>query len=293
MTESTTKATDDSVRAVLIGDIVGKPGLRMTCLTIAWLREVMQVDVVVANAENAADGSGLRCVDYRRLIDSGVDVVTLGDHAYRKREIIESLESEANILRPANLPEGAPGRGSTVVTTASGVTFGVINLLGRVFMKPVDCPFQAAERELAKMSATIRLVDLHAEATSDKQLMGRFLDGRVSAVLGTHTHVATADEKILPEGTGFQCDVGMTGPFDSILGRKISSVMEATLHAIPNPFPVATENVRLNATWVDVDKTTGKCVGIGRIDVSEETVQAFATASSKTRSKSIAASKPS
>jgi 2',3'-cyclic-nucleotide 2'-phosphodiesterase len=270
----------DCLRLALIGDIVGKPGMRIASQSVPWLRREMGIDVIVANAENAADGSGLRCVDYRRLIESGVNVITLGDHMFRKREIIDVLVSEQNIVRPANLPERAPGRGHIIFTARDGIAVAVISLMGRVFMKPIDCPFQAADRELAAIDpeVKIRLVDFHAEATSDKQIMGRFLDGRVSAVLGTHTHVATADEQIFPGGTGFQCDVGMTGPFESILGRKISAVMEATLDAVPTPFQVATGDVRLNGTWVDVHIETGQCRAIGRIQVSEQTIQSFVDA---------------
>ena len=267
----------DCLRLVLVGDIVGKPGMRIACEAVPWLRRAMSIDAVIVNAENAADGSGLRCVDYRRLIEHGVNVVTLGDHLYRKREIMEPLANENNIIRPANLPQLAPGRGSTVVVVRDGISLGVTNLIGRVFMKPVDCPFHAADRELAAFDPgiKIRLVDFHAEATSDKQLMGRYLDGRVSAVLGTHTHVATADEQILPCGTGFQCDVGMTGPFDSILGRKTAAVMESTLHGVPVPFQVAVGDVRLNGTWIDVNIATGSCEAIGRINVGEDRIRAF------------------
>ena len=267
----------DCLRLVLVGDIVGKPGMRIACEAVPWLRRAMSIDVVIANAENAADGSGLRCVDYRRLIEHGVNVVTLGDHLYRKREIMDPLTNENNIIRPANLPQQAPGRGSTVFTARDGISVGVTNLIGRVFMKPVDCPFHAADRELAAFDSAVkvRLVDFHAEATSDKQLMGRYLDGRVSAVLGTHTHVATADEQILPCGTGFQCDVGMTGPFDSVLGRKTTAVMEATLHGVPVPFQVAVGDVRLNGTWVDVNIVTGSCEAIGRINVREDRIRTF------------------
>ncbi len=265
------------LRLALVGDVVGKPGMRIACEAVPWLRRAISIDVVIVNAENAADGSGLRCVDYRRLIENGVNVVTLGDHLYRKREIMEPLTNEQNIIRPANLPEKAPGRGSTIHLARDGITVGVTNMLGRVFMKPVDCPFHAADREMAAMepSVKIRLMDFHAEATSDKQLMGRYLDGRVSAVLGTHTHVATADEQVLPGGTGFQCDVGMTGPFDSILGRNTSAVTEATLNGVPVPFKVATGDVRLNATWVDINIDTGKCEAIGRINVSQTHIQVF------------------
>ena len=260
----------ECVRVVLIGDIVGKPGMRVTCKAVTWLRDVFKVHAIIANAENAADGSGLRATDYRRLIRHGIDAITLGDHIYRKQEIIEVLVKERNIVRPANLPEGAPGLRWTSVA-AGEHTIGVVSLLGRVFMKPVDCPFSAADRALAELSdqTKIRIVDFHAEATSDKQLMGRYLDGRVSAVLGTHTHVTTADEQIFPKGTGFQCDVGMTGPMDGILGRKIDPVMRATLAGTPSPFQVSTGRVELHCTWVDIDPNTGHCQAIGRLLLPE------------------------
>lgn len=255
----------------MIGDIVGKPGLRITCAAIPWLRHVLRTEIIIANAENSSDGSGIRTKDYRRLTDAGIDAITLGDHLYRKREIIDVLETAPNIIRPANLPDTAPGKSTCVVSSPNGHTVAITCALGRVFMKPVDCPFHALSRSLATIptETRIRCVDFHAEATSDMQLMGRYLDGQVSAVLGTHTHVATADEQILPGGTGFQCDVGMTGPFESILGRKIDAVMEATLHAIPTTFQVATGNVRLNGTWFDADLESGKCVAIGRLNLSE------------------------
>lgn len=262
--------TTDCLRLVLIGDIVGKPGMRITCKAVPWLRESFEVDAVIANGENAADGSGIRATDYRRLIQHGVDVITLGDHIYRKQEIIEVLGKERNIVRPANLPSIAPGLRWTTFS-AAGHNVAVISLLGRVFMKPVDCPFAAADRALEEIGdeAKIRIVDFHAEATSDKQLMGRHLDGRVSAVLGTHTHVTTADQQIFPGGTGFQCDVGMTGPMNGILGRKIEPVMRATLTSTPAPFQVSTGDVELHATWVDVDPASGQCRAIGRLLIAE------------------------
>lgn len=267
----------DCVRLVMVGDIVGKPGLRIACASVDWLRRELHADAIVMNAENAADGSGLRCKDYRRLIEHGVDGITLGDHVYKKREIIEVLEVESNIIRPANLPAQAPGKSSMVLPIGEGLTLAVTCVLGRVFMKPVDCPFQAVDRELAQLQHShpnnrLRMVEFHAEATSDKQLMGRHLDGRVGGIVGTHTHVATADEQILPAGSGFQCDLGMTGPFESILGRKIDAVLEATLHGVPLPFQVATEDVRLNGTWLDLDKQTGLCRNIGRIVLRESTL---------------------
>jgi 2',3'-cyclic-nucleotide 2'-phosphodiesterase len=269
-----------ALRVALVGDIVGKPGMRITCKAIAWLKDVFRVHAVVTNAENAADGSGLRATDYRRLIQHGVSCITLGDHIYRKQEIIEVLCKERNIVRPANMSPQAPGLQWASVEVG-GQVLVVISLIGRVFMKPVDCPFAAADRVLSEIyeqfgdGPRVCLVDMHAEATSDKQLMGRYLDGRVSAVLGTHTHVTTADEQILPGGTAFQCDVGMTGPMDGILGRKTDPVMRSTLHGTPAPFHIATGEVELHTTWVDVDLTSGRAVAIGRLNLQEAAVDAW------------------
>ena len=260
------------MRILLIGDIVGKPGRRIVRSVLGDMRRDKRLDLVIANGENAADGSGITPRIYRGLIESGVDCVTLGDHAYRRSEIFPVLAREENIIVPANYPAESPGRGWTMVRTPTGHNVAVFSLLGRVYMRPVDCPFAAAERLLKEMpsAATVKLLDFHAEATSDKQLMGRFLDGRVSAVLGTHTHVATADGQILPGGTAFQCDVGMTGPFQSILGRRIDRVMETTIHFRPTPFEVATDDVRMNGAIVDIDPTTGKATAIERLEVRED-----------------------
>ncbi|MCA9129246.1 MAG: YmdB family metallophosphoesterase [Planctomycetales bacterium] len=265
----------NAIRIVMVGDVVGKPGMRITCDAIPALREKWHAGGIVVNAENAADGSGLRCKDYQRLVDCGVDAITLGDHAYRKREIMQILESEPNIVRPANLAPNAPGRPHCVVTLADNTQLFVMCLLGRVFMNPCDCPFRAADRELSASPTKIKLVDFHAEATSDMQIMGRYLSGRASAVLGTHTHVATADQQIIDNSIGFQCDVGMTGPHDSILGRKVEAVLQATLHSIPTPFQVATGDVRLNATWFDAERTTGRCLAIGRICLHESVLNDY------------------
>lgn len=259
------------MRLLLIGDIVGKPGRQMVCRALRSLVEREQLDLVVANAENAAGGSGMTPAIYHELIAAGVHVVTMGDHIYRRAELNSLLQTNAQIVKPANFPAEAPGREFTVVSARNGVQVAVFSLLGRVFMRPVDCPFKAADRVLGRLSPEIKviLLDFHAEATSDKQLMGRFLDGRVSAVLGTHTHVPTADECILPRGTAFQCDVGMTGPYESILGRQIERVMETTLTFNPTPFDVATGDARLSGTIVDVDETTGRATGIRRLVVRE------------------------
>jgi 2',3'-cyclic-nucleotide 2'-phosphodiesterase len=259
------------MRLLLIGDIVGKPGRQIVCRALKPLIEREQLAFVVANAENAAGGSGITPAIYRELLSAGVDVVTLGDHIYRRSEINDVLQTEHNIVKPANYPPEAPGHDVAVVTTKNGAPVAVLSLMGRVFMRPVDCPFKAADRVLAGLSKEIRvvLVDFHAEATSDKQLMGRYLDGRVSAVLGTHTHVPTADECIFPGGTAFQCDVGMTGPYESILGRQIERVMETTLTFNPTAFDVASGDVRLSGTIVDVDPETGNAIGIRRLLVRE------------------------
>lgn len=259
---------------LLIGDIVGKPGMRVTLAAVPYLRAKEQLDFVVANAENAADGSGLAPSSYRKLLAAGVDCITLGDHIYRRSEIVSVLKSEDRIVKPANFPADAPGKTWTVVQAANGVSVGVVSLLGRVFMRPVDCPFQAAERVLAEIpeAVKVRVVDIHAEATSDKQLLARMLDGRVSAVLGTHTHVPTADEQILPHGTAMQCDVGMTGPYESILGRRIDRVLATTLTFEPTHFDVATEDVRLSGTVVTIDPTSGRATAIRRIVVREHEI---------------------
>jgi 2',3'-cyclic-nucleotide 2'-phosphodiesterase len=259
------------VRILLIGDIVGKPGVKIVVQALPGLRKREGLDLVIANAENSADGSGISPSIYKKLMAAGVDCITLGDHIYRRSEIRAVLEAEANIVKPANFPDRAPGRTWSVVSSADGVQVAVVSLLGRVFMRPVDCPFSAADRVLAELpaEARVRIVDFHAEATSDKQLMGRYLDGRVTAVLGTHTHVTTADEQVFPGGTAFQCDVGMTGAHESILGRRIDRVLETTLTFNPTHFDVATEDVRLCGTVVECDPQTGRATSVRRLAVTQ------------------------
>jgi len=263
------------VRIALVGDVVGKPGMNIVCDAIRWMKQHLKANLVIVNAENAADGTGLRQKEYKRLIEAGAGAITLGDHIYRKREIIETLNREENIVKPANFPVEAAGKTHCIVHTDLGHPVAVISLLGRVFMRPVDCPFHASLREVEKLAdeVKLRVVDFHAEATSDKQTLGRLLDGRVTAVLGTHTHVTTADEQILPGGTAFQCDVGMTGPYESILGREIAPVTQATMTFEPITFDVAKKDVRLAATWFDADPSTGKCSQIGRIQWPLELIQ--------------------
>jgi metallophosphoesterase (TIGR00282 family) len=259
------------VRFLFIGDIVGKPGRDIVCRSIPGLVAKYGLDLVVANAENAAGGSGLTPAIYRELVRAGVDAITLGDHVYRRKEIYSVLENESNIVKPANLPPESVGRDWAIVTARNGVPVAIACFLGRLFMKPVDNPWQAADRVLAALpgDARIRLIDFHAEATSDMQLMGRYLDGRVTAVLGTHTHVPTADECIFSGGTAFQCDVGMTGPFESIIGRRVDRVMETTLTARPTEFDVATGDVRLCGTIITADPETGRATAIERLCLKE------------------------
>ena len=255
------------MRILFIGDIVGRPGYRMVQHGVPHLRKQFNLDLVIANGENAADGSGLTPKLYKKIVDAEVDAITLGDHIYRRREIYEVLDHKDNIVKPANFPSTAPGKTHCVVSSITGRQVAVISVIGRVFMKPVDCPFAAIDRELKRIPQEIKtvFVDFHAEATSDKQVMGRYLDGRVSAVLGTHTHVATADEQILPGGTAFQCDVGMTGPHESILGRDIKAVTDAATTFRPIPFKVAINDVRLNGSIVEVDPSTGRATSIERL----------------------------
>ncbi len=266
------------MRLLFIGDIVGKPGVELVCDTIPYWRRENSIDIVIANAENADKGSGLSPAIYKRLIKAGIDCITLGDHIYRKRDIIDVLESRDNVVKPANYPAAAPGKTWVVVKSANGRKVAVISAMGRVYMKPVDCPFTAVEKVLAEIpeDVKIRFCDFHAEATSDKQLMGRFLDGKVTAVCGTHTHVTTADEQILPGGTAYISDVGMSGPHESILGRKIEKVMQATLTFRPVPFDVASERVEISGVVVDAEPKTGRSSGIRRIKITEADADRYA-----------------
>lgn len=259
------------MRILFIGDIVGKSGRVIVEQAVPGLVREERLDLVIANAENAAGGSGLNPSIYRELMRAGVEAITLGDHVYRRREIYTVLENESNIVKPANLPPESAGRTWSVVTTRSGEKVAIFCLLGQLFMKPADSPWRTADRVLAEIPGDVRIrfVDFHAEATSEMQLMGRYLEGRVSAVLGTHTHVPTADECILPGGTAFQCDVGMTGPFESIIGRRIDRVLETTLTGMPTEFDVATGDARLCGTIVDVESATGRATAIRRVCITE------------------------
>lgn len=234
------------MRFLFLGDVVGKPGYSAVLEHVAKLKEQHRLDAVVINAENASDGAGLMPRQYRRLIDGGVDAITMGDHLYKRSEIIPILQKSDRIVRPANYPVKSPGQRWVMVPTPAG-KLAVVSLMGRVFMRPVDCPFHAIDQVLQEIADKTKFifVDIHAEATSDKQTLGRYLDGRVTAVLGTHTHVPTADGDVFPGGTAFQCDVGMCGPYQSIIGRDIHRVTGTTMTFEPVHFHVATRDVRL------------------------------------------------
>jgi 2',3'-cyclic-nucleotide 2'-phosphodiesterase len=262
------------MRILFIGDIVGSPGVNIVRRAVPFLREHEGIELVIANAENAAGGSGLTERLYRRLRNGGVDLITLGDHIYKKAEIIDTLEKEQRVCKPANFPPDAPGREFALAAAADGTPIAVLSVLGRTFMRPVDCPFRACDRVLAELEGKVKVivVDAHAEATADKYLLLHHLKGRVSAVLGTHTHVPTADEQVLAPGTAFVCDVGMTGPYDSILGRRIDRVLKTAVTFLPTPFDVATGDVRLGGAIVDVDPQTGRALRIRRLMLYESSL---------------------
>jgi len=256
------------LRIMFLGDIVGKPGMAAVTKHVPLLRESLRLDGVIVNAENAADGSGLTLRQFKKLMDHQVDCVTMGDHIYRRDELNSLLQRDTRIVKPANYPPSAPGKTWATFVAASGHPVAVFSLLGRVYMRPVDCPFEAAERVLGEIPSEIavRICDIHAEATSDKQLIARFLDGRVSAVLGTHTHVPTADARLLPGGTAYQTDVGMTGPYESIIGRDIERVLHTTRSFAPVHFHVATDDVRICGVIIEIDADSGRAVSIERFE---------------------------
>ncbi|HET6442927.1 MAG TPA: TIGR00282 family metallophosphoesterase [Phycisphaerae bacterium] len=257
-------------RALLVGDVVGKPGRRALAVSVPNLLRDRSIDVVIVNGENVAGGSGITPALFEEFRALGVDVVTMGDHVFRRREIVPLLQESDRILRPANLPPEAAGRGWTVLESQSGFPFAVVNLLGRTFMKPAgDCPFHAAERALADIGDRTKLifVDFHAEATSERIAMGWHLDGRATAVYGTHTHVQTADERVLPGGTAYISDLGMTGPHDSILGRKKEKVLSVLVTGMPTHFDVATADARLSGALVTADTQTGRASAIERLSL--------------------------
>ena len=262
------------IRVLCVGDVVGSPGRRAIADILPELTKTAGINCSIVNAENIASGSGLTPNLYDKLLRSGVNLITLGDHIYRRREIIPVLETSTQLVRPANLPSTAPGHEFAVFETESGYSVAVFALLGRLFMKTqVDCPFRAAERVLSRIPSHVKVIvaDIHAEATSEKIAMGWFLDGKVSLLFGTHTHVATADERILPGGTGYITDLGMTGPHDSVLGRRKENVLQYLLTSIPTRFDVAENDNRLNGVLADIDSDNGRCVAIERVSLSGPT----------------------
>ena len=261
------------MKLLFVGDVVGKPGRRILRDRLSGLVDVHRADYVVVNIENSAGGFGVTAAVLDELEDLPIDCYTSGNHIWDKKEVLALLEEVPNLLRPANYPEGNPGHGIHVGETAAGIPVATMNLEGQVFMKALDSPFKVADRLLAGLSPAVKvvLVDFHAEATSEKQAMGFYLDGRVSAVVGTHTHVPTADERILPEGTAFLTDAGMTGPYNSIIGMRTDKVLRRFLLQSRSAFEVAKRDVRLAGVVVDVDETTGKARGIERILIGDET----------------------
>lgn len=253
------------------GDVVGEPGRRAIRKLLPKLKEFYRADLCVVNGENSAGGSGITPKIFNDIREAGADVVTSGDHIWDNKEILSIMESEKRLLRPANYPTRAVGFGSVVVETPAGKV-GVLNLMGRTFMKDLDCPFGVADREVALLRAQtpVIFVDMHAETTSEKIAIGRYLDGKVSVVVGTHTHVQTADEQIFPNGTAFLCDAGMTGPHESILGREIKPIIERFLTQMPQRFEVASAGIRFNGMLVRVDPQTGRALHIERVNVPLE-----------------------
>ena len=261
------------MRILFVGDIHGKPGRRILRAVLPRLRREHQANLVIANGENAAGGSGISADVAEELFASGVDLITGGNHTWQQREAYELLDSDPRILRPLNFPPGVPGRGATVAVSKDGQPVAVINLQGRVFMQEIDDPFRAARAEVERVrpQTPVIIVDFHAEATSEKIALGWYLDGRVSAVVGTHTHVQTADERILPQGTAYITDVGMTGPRDGVIGMDRERILERFLTQLPVRFEVAKGQAQLNAVAIDVDETSGKAHSISRIMEFEPT----------------------
>jgi 2',3'-cyclic-nucleotide 2'-phosphodiesterase len=255
------------MRLLFVGDVMGKPGRRALVALLPRLVDQKRADYVVVNVENSAGGYGVNPEVLAELADLPIDCYTTGNHVWDKKEGVEILDREPRLLRPANYPEGNPGKGVHLGETAAGIPVATINLEGRVFMNSLESPFHVADRLLAGLAgkAKVVLVDFHADATSEKQALGFYLDGRVSAVLGTHTHVPTADDRILPQGTAFQTDVGMTGPYESIIGMRVDKVLKRFLLQTPSSFEVAKRDVRLAAAVVDVDESTGKARSIERL----------------------------
>lgn len=258
------------VKLLFIGDVIGKPGRDALSRELHRIVDRHRVDLVIANGENAAGGFGLTAETAQELFKCGVQMITSGNHIWDKKDALEYIKKEERIVRPANYPEGTPGKGATIVRTPGGVKIGILNLEGRVFMNNLDCPFRCADREVAKLKeeTAIVFVDFHAEATSEKASLGWYLDGRVCAVIGTHTHVQTADERILTAGTAYMTDAGMTGAFDSVIGVKKEEAIQKFITQRPSKFEVAKKDIRINGVVIEVDEKSGLSLGIERINVS-------------------------
>jgi len=262
------------LRILFLGDIVGEPGRNAVIARLPQLKERHAIDFTIVNGENAAGGRGITGKITIELLRAGVSVVTSGDHIWDQKEVVAFLDLEPRLLRPINYPPGAPGHGSIVLETAKG-KIGVVNVQARTFMQPIlENPFHAVEAAVTKIreeTANI-IVDVHGETTSEKIALGRFLDGKVSAVIGTHTHVQTADEQIFPGGTAFMCDAGMCGPVNSILGRAIEPILQRFISNLPASFPVAAGEVRLRGALIDIDQTSGRALRILRLDEAAPTL---------------------
>jgi 2',3'-cyclic-nucleotide 2'-phosphodiesterase len=258
------------VKLLFIGDIIGKPGREALSRELHRIVDRHRVDLVIANGENAAGGFGLTAETAQELFKCGVQMITSGNHIWDKKDSLEYIKREERIVRPANYPEGTPGRGATLVSTPGGIKIGILNLEGRVFMNNLDCPFRCADREIAKLKeeTPIIFVDFHAEATSEKVSLGWYLDGRVSAVVGTHTHVQTADERILTAGTAYMTDAGMTGSFDSVIGVRKEDAIEKFITQRPAKFEVAKKDIRINGVVIEVDEKSGLALSIERINIA-------------------------
>jgi len=254
------------LRILFIGDIVGNPGRRVSKMLVKTIRNEFNIDFCIANGENAAGGNGITYPIAQELYEMGIDAITLGNHTWSKKEITNFIDTDEKIVRPANYPPGLPGKGSAVIRGRSG-EIGVINLIGRVYMDSADCPFRAADKEIQylKKHVKIVIVDIHAEATSEKAALAWYVDGRVSCVFGTHTHVQTSDERIFPCGTGFITDVGMTGPYEGVLGVDRDIIIQRFLTGIPARFEIAKGCTQFNAVFAEIDDKTGRTLKIERL----------------------------
>lgn len=257
------------MKTIIIGDVVGSPGRKILCESLRSLKEKHEAEFIVVNVENAAAGAGLTTAIGEEILAAGADVMTSGNHIYDKKDVFSYIETEKRLLRPANYAPDAPGRGLWLGTTESGTPVAVINLQGRVFMPATECPFRTADKILSEIQsrASVIIVDHHAEATSEKIALGRYLDGRVSVVVGTHTHVQTADEEVFPGGTAYISDLGMTGPHNGVIGVDYEIVLTRFLRGLPARFETATGDPRLNGVVVEIDERTGKAVSIERIQL--------------------------